>query len=192
MPDRMVRRPLTVLLVGALALALSACGHKQSRISFAQTEGVYVNSGKLKYQIQISRQLNPYDEEDRQYLAGMTTAEKKLTDKQTWFAVFIRVENPSSKDQRPSESYKIVDTLADVYRPLKIDTSDNPIAYYPAIIPPHKVLPNSDQLAAQTSIGGELLLFKVPVASLDNRPLQLVIGPGPHQSGKPATVDLDV
>jgi hypothetical protein len=192
MPQRMLRRPLIALLIGAFALTLSACGHKEVHVSFAETEGVYVSAGQLKYQVQISRQLNQYDEEDRQYLAGLTAAEKKLAPDQTWFAVFVRVENSKGKDLRATTKYDIVDTLGDVYKPLQFNTADNPIAYYPAVIPPHHVLPNSDQLAAQTSIGGELLLFKVPVASLDNRPLQLVIGPGPHQSGKPATVDLDV
>jgi hypothetical protein len=194
MPDRMARRLPIVLLLGAVALTLSACGHKEkpSAVHFAPTEGIYVTAGQLKYQIQISRQLNEYDEEDSQYLMGVSKAIRHLGPEDTWFGVFIRVENPTDTDLRASTSYRIVDTLGRVYRPSVIDTNANPIAFYPAVIPPHQVLPHSNQLAAQTSIGGELLLFKVKVAGLDNRPLVLRIGPGAKQTGPGATIDLDV
>ena len=57
-----LRRLSAALLIGAAALALSACGNKEnpSDIHFGPTEGVYVTAGNLKYQIQISRQLNEY------------------------------------------------------------------------------------------------------------------------------------
>lgn len=189
-----LRRLSAALLLGAAALALSACGNKenQSEVHFGPTEGVYVTAGSLKYQIQMSRQLNEYDREDRQYLMGVPSSQRKLKNNQTWFGVFIRVENPEDHDLRASENYAIVDTLGRKYRPIPIDQSDNPIAYYPALIPPNQILPNSDALAAQTSINGELLLFKVDVQGLDNRPLSLRIAPGRHQPKPGAVVDLDI
>ncbi len=193
----MVRRCLIASLIGASALTLSACGfgHKEAPadIRFAPTEGIYVTAGQLKYQIQISRQLNEYDQEDGQYLMGVPQALRRLRPGQTWFGVFIRVENPTDTDLRASSRYRIIDTLGKTYTPVPINTSANPIAFYPAVIPPHQVLPHSNQLAAQTSIAGELLLFKVSVVGLDNRPLLLRIDRGPKQSGNRfATIDLDV
>jgi hypothetical protein len=189
-----LRRLSAALLLGAAALALSACGNKQnpSEVHFGATEGVYVTAGDLKYQIQMSRQLNEYDREDRQYLMGVPSRQRTLKNNQTWFGVFIRVENPKDHDLRASENYAIVDTLGRKYKPIAIDQSDNPIAYYPALIPPHQILPNSDALAAQTSINGELLLFKVEVQGLDNRPLTLRIAPGRRQPKPGAVVDLDI
>jgi hypothetical protein len=191
----MVRRRVpAALLIAAAALALSACGNKQApaNIHFGPTEGVYVTAGDLKYQIQISRQLNEYSTEDGQYLMGVPQSDRKLRNNQTWFGVFIRVENPKGHDLRASQKFTIVDTLGETFKPFPISQSANPIAYYPAKIPPHQILPNSNALAAQTSINGELLLFKLPVGVLDNRPLTLHIAPGPHQQGPGAIVDLDV
>jgi hypothetical protein len=189
-----LRRLSAALLLGAAALALSACGNKEnpSDIHFGPTEGVYVTAGNLKYQIQISRQLNEYSDEDHQYLMGVPSSQRTLRNDQTWFGVFIRVENPTDHDLRASESYAIVDTLGRKYTPIAINQSANPIAYYPALIPPHQILPNSNVLAAQTSINGELLLFKVIVRGLDNRPLSLHIAPGRHQPKPGAVVDLDI
>jgi hypothetical protein len=190
----MVRRCLIVSLIGASALTMSACGfgHKEAHTHFAPTEGIYVTAGQLKYQIQISRQLNEYDQEDGQYLAGVPSVLRRLRPGQTWFGVFIRVENPTDTDLRASRRYTIVDTLGRKYTPVPINTANNPIAFYPAVIPPHQVLPHPNVLAAQTSIAGELLLFKVSVVGLDNRPLVLHIGPGPQQTGQGAAIDLDV
>jgi hypothetical protein len=190
----MARRPLLALFVVAAALAVSACGHKvpQAHVHFGPTEGVYVTAGQLKYQVQISRQLNEYSTEDHQYLMGVNPSQRTLRPGQTWFGVFIRVENPEGYDLRASQNYVMEDTLGTKYKPLPINTNANPIAYYPAKIPPHQVLPNANALAAQTSIGGELLLFKVSVVGLDNRPLVLKIAPGPKQTGPGAIVDLDI
>jgi hypothetical protein len=189
-----LRRLFAALLAGAAAVALSACGNKEnpSEVHFGPTEGVYVTAGDLKYQIQISRQLNEYDREDRQYLMGVPESDRTLKNNQSWFGVFIRVENPKDHDLRASENYTIVDTLGHKYKPYPINQDDNPIAYYPALVPPHQILPNSDALAAQTSINGELLLFKVNVRDLDNRPLSLHIAPGRHQPKPGAAVDLDI
>src|SRR5215468_5743466 len=109
----MVRRRLpAALLIAAAALALSACGNKQppAEIHFGPTEGVYVTAGDLKYQIQISRQLNEYSTEDTQYLEGVPQHDRTLRNNQTWFGVFIRVENPKDNDLRASEKFAVVDT----------------------------------------------------------------------------------
>ena len=60
------------ILVCALALAvgLGACG-QEADPSTADNEGVYIDAGPITYQVQISRELNPYKVEDRQYLAGL-------------------------------------------------------------------------------------------------------------------------
>ena len=56
----------TLMLVGGL----SACG-EHGEANVGKNEGYYVETGGLQYQVQISRQLNPKDFEDRDYLIGL-------------------------------------------------------------------------------------------------------------------------
>lgn len=186
----MPRRPSTLLALLVVPLVLGACGNKKSVTTTGDTEGTYLDVGPLKYQVQISRQLNPKAVEDSQFLKGIAPSARGLKADEVWFAVFVRVENETKHFQRPATAYSIHDTEGNVYTPLTLSTQ-NPFAYNPVPVRPHSLIPLPDSVAAQTSIGGELLLFKFPRTSLDNRPLQLIIkspgGPPPV-----ATVDLDV
>lgn len=184
----MLRRALVILMSLALVAGLTACGNKKSRITHAETEGVYVDLGKLKYQVQISRPLNAADTEDKEYLRGVSDT---LGPQDTWFAVFVRVQNESNSFQHPATQYDIVDTLNNTFTPVAIDAKANPFAYDPVGIPGKGLLPNPDSIPAQTSINGELLLFKIPRLNLDNRPLVLQIH-DPANSQSIDTVNLDV
>ena len=68
---------LCALFAGALAAA--GCGaNSETGIQQAATdEGQYLEVGGLKYQVQISRQLNPSDNEDRGYLVGVPSGEQQ-------------------------------------------------------------------------------------------------------------------
>jgi hypothetical protein len=187
----MSRRSLTLLLlVVTAAMALGACGNKHSRILHAETEGEYVDVGALKYQVQISRLLNPNDPEDRGYLAALP-AGQQLGPNDEWFAVFMRVENGSDEAQRPAEDYEIHDTQENSYRPVEMGP-ENVFAYRASPIPSHQVLPLPDSPAGQNSIQGSLLLFRIPFRNLENRPLELRISAPEGTTDEVATIDLDV
>lgn len=160
----------------AAALTLAACGNKTNSIHSAETEGIYLNVGPMKYQVQISRQLNPAAiPEDRTFVQDIVPSEAKLAPDELWFAVFVRVENPTSQPQKPAPDYTIVDTEGNVYRPVSFGPG-NPFAYTTTPIPGKGVMPDPDSVAAQVgSIGGMELLFKLKRQSLDNRPLELQI-----------------
>jgi hypothetical protein len=184
----MLRRLLAVALSLALVAGLSACGNKQSQTLTADTEGVYVDVGNLKYQVEISRTLNAADPEDAEYLKGVTT---QLGTEDVWFAVFVRVENDTNKVQHPATQFDIVDTLNNVFNPVAIDLKSNDFGYSPVSLPGKSLLPNVDAIASQNSIGGQLLLFKMPRQTLDNRPLELKIH-DPADFQTVGTVNLDV
>jgi hypothetical protein len=184
----MLRRTLAIAMLLALVASLSACGNKQNKTLKAETEGIYLDIGDMKYQVQISRQLNPGDIEDRDYLRGVGD---KLGPDDVWFAVFVLVQNESSKVQHPATAFDITDTEDHVFNPVSIDTKVNLFAYNPVPLEGKGMLPNPDATAAQNSINGELLLFKMPRTTLDNRPLELKIhNPADFQSF--GTVNLDV
>jgi hypothetical protein len=186
----MPRRATILLLVACAALALTACGNKQARVLHGDTEGIYLDLGPMKYQVQISRLLNPNDPEDRGYLVGLP-ADQRLGPQDQWFAVFMRVENGSQSPQRAATEYQIRDTQDTVFRPITMGP-DNVFAYRGGtLIAPNDTLPLTDSPAGQNSIQGALLLFKIPNANLENRPLELEIAP-PNGAGPSATVDLDI
>ena len=183
-----MRRLLTSLAIVAVAVTVSACGNKQAETLHGDTEGTYLDLGGMKYQVQISRQLNPADVEDRAYLKGVTD---QLGTDDVWFAVFVRVQNDSDKVQRPATAYEITDTQDNTYDPVAIDLKLNDYGYAPVPIVGKGLLPNPNSTAAQNSINGQLLLFKIPRANLDNRPLELKIH-NPDDFQQVATVNLDV
>jgi hypothetical protein len=184
------RRLVTLLLVALAALALGACGNKKARTLHGTTEGVYIDVGDLKYQVQISRLLNPTDREDRDYLVDLP-ADQKLGANENWFAVFMRVENDSDKAAPATDAYSIRDTEGNVYKPITMGPK-NVFAYRPAVLQPKDVLPLPSTGAAENTIQGAMVLFKIPVANFQNRPLELQIPPPAGVGGGTGTVDLDV
>ncbi len=184
-----MRRPLALLLIAVLATALSACGTKQDVVTHAATEGTYLDVGPMKYQVQISRLLNPADREDREYLIGLPAGQKLAADEQ-WFAVFMRVENQTDEPQQAADQYAVKDTQGTIFRPVTMGR-DNVFAYRGGTVGPHDLLPVADTAAAQGTIQGSMLLFKIPVKNFENRPLSLEIE-NSAVSGVRADVDLDV
>jgi hypothetical protein len=184
----MLRRTIAIVMSLALVAALSACGNKQNKTLKAETEGIYIDLGQLKYQVEISRPLNAADVEDREYLRGVTD---QLGPEDVWFAVFVRVQNESDNVQKPATQFDITDTQEQEYNPVSIDKTANVFAYDPVAIPGKGLLPNVNSIASQNSINGELLLFKMPRTTLDNRPLELKIH-NPDDSQSFGTVNLDV
>jgi hypothetical protein len=179
MPRRM--RPISLtsfsfFVAIAAALSLSACGNKTSTIHRGDTEGIYLNVGDLKYQVEISRQLNPRAiPEDQTFVQDIAPAQATLAPDELWFAVFVRVENPTSRSVAPTPNFTITDTEGNVFHPVPIG-SGNPFSFSTAPIVAKGVAPNPDSVAGQLgAIGGMELLFKLKRTTLDNRPLTLTI-----------------
>jgi hypothetical protein len=186
----MSRRSLTLLLVLAAAFAIGACGNKTSTNLHADTEGEYVDVGPMKYQVQISRLLNPFDPEDRGYLIDLPAGQSLGPDDE-WFAVFMRVENGSENPGPVASQYEIVDTQDNRYTPIEMGPK-NVFAYRAGTLGAHQVLPFANSPAGQNTIQGAMLLFKIPVANFANRPLELRISPPEGAGAAVGTVDLDV
>lgn len=186
-----LRRLLAVLVVAVAALGLTACGNKEKETTFGATEGTYLNVGNLTYQVQISRLLNPNDNEDKAYLVDVPADERELAPDQAWFAVFVLGLNETDKPQPAITDFRITDTQDNVYTPVAIGP-DNVFAYRPGTIEPGMTKPQQDTAARNNpSVNGSMLLFKVNNSTFDNRPLQLQL----HAlTGEPrsAAVDLDV
>ena len=183
-----MRRPVLLAVLATAALAAAGCGNSSYNTQLGQDEGSYLDAGPLTYQVQLSRYLNPSDVEDAGYLKGLRPGTPAPTGNEEWFAVFMRVQNFGTQTQTPTTDFSIVDTQHNVYRPLPIDARVNPFSYQPTPLGPGAVLPEPESPAANGTIQGSLLLFKIKLASTQNRPLDLHIVGG----GQTATVALDL
>jgi len=191
-------RLLLALLAVAATLALGACGESHTKVhggTYAGESGAnapYLDVGPLVYEVQLSRQLNPYDTEDSSYLEGLTPAQRRVAPGEEWFAVFLQVYNNEEAPHlaAPALSMTIGDTQGDVYRPT-IPAPSNPYAYRAGILPAKSRVPEPNTVASFGPTQGALLLYKIKIVSLDDRPLTLHIV-DPLDPAQTASAELDV
>jgi hypothetical protein len=144
----------------------------------------------LIYEVQLSRELNPSDTEDASYLAGLTPAQRKVRPGEEWFAVFLQVYNEGSTPHPAATNLTISDTEKNVYSPT-VPAFTNEFAYRGGLLGPKARIPALNTVAADGPTQGALLLYKIRVVSLDNRPLELKIV-DPLDPTQTASAELDV
>jgi hypothetical protein len=191
------RRAIAALAATLIALALAACGgNSEAKVtngSYAGEGGVgapYLNVGPLVYQVQISRALNPYDVEDEAYLEGLTPAQRKLQPGEEFFAVFMQVINEGEKSHKAASEITISDTEGNTYNPIEPDQSNLYAYRQGATVPPKNQLPTPSSTAASGPINGLMILYKIKLESLENRPLKIkIVSPtAPYET---ASAELD-
>ncbi len=194
--SRLLRNSLLAALAVLAVLALGACGDSHTRVTtgtYAGSSGKnapYLNVGPLVYEVQISRELNPYDTEDSTYLAGLTPAQRRLHPGEEWFGVFMQVYNNTSVPHPVSTELTVSDTEGHVYYPVVPDAT-NLFAYRPGYVAPNNRVPAPDTVASQGPTQGAVLLYKIEVESLSERPLTLRIV-DPRDPSQTASAELDV
>jgi hypothetical protein len=170
---------LPVLAVFALSAALAACGSSSKN---DLVEGEPVQLGQLQYNVLFSRFLNPNDVEDKEYLVDQPAPKPD----QFYLGVFMEVLNKSDTSAALPAGMTIVDTEHNRYSPL---ASRSPYALHlGGRLGPQDQAPALDSPAQVGPIGGSMVLFVLPNAATENRPLELII---PAQGG-PAKVKLDI
>ncbi len=185
------------VLAAVLALGVSACGQEErdpggfqtENAQVAETEGIYLELSEVKYQVQVSRQLNPLLVDDRAYVEGVAAADEELADDEEWFGVWMRVENESGDPIRTASRFTIVDTQENEYVPVAIDRR-NPFAYQAGTVAGLELYPHPDSPAGERPPYASLILYKLKRFSLDNRPLELIIDD--PAGGERGIVNLDV
>ena len=189
-----------IMLLVALSvsmLALSACSdNSHTRVTTGTYAGEsgqnapYLNVGPLIYEVQLSRELNPYDTEDSTYLSGLTPAQRKLGPGEEWFAVFLQVYNETSIVHPATTDISISDTQNNVYTPI-VPALTNEFAYRGGLVPAKGRIPALDTTAANGPTQGALVLFKIKIVSLDNRPIEIKFVDPLHPT-ETASAELDV
>ncbi len=182
-----------MLLVSAVAgagLLASGCGQIEDVRTVGETEGLYIDINKLRYQVQISRVLNPNDPDDRDYLAGVPESEQPESG-ETFFGVFLRVQNTTAEaSAETADEFEIVDTDEESYEPIPLP-EENIWAYRPTTLGPGDLLPSPNSAQFSGTTRGALLLFRLGVDTLQNRPLEFEIH-SPENPEEVGIIDLDV
>ncbi len=180
------------MLIGAAicAATISACGAGEHATYSDNLGPGYVQVGQLYYQVQVSRELNPWSDEDRFYLQGFSGSQRQLPVADEWFGVSIQVYNWTDRAHTPTADFFITDTVGDRYTPLP-NGAPNPYSYVPTPIPAGGQLPGIDTDAFTGWSQGEFLIFKIPYASLVNRPFVLHIVNG-ADTAQQSRIELDV
>jgi hypothetical protein len=184
------RRVAVLACAAVLPLGLSACGNKQDHPVHVDNEAEYVDAGPLAYQVQISRELNPFSAEDHTYLSGVTSSDLPLAPNQVWFAIFLWAKNETDVAHTTADHFDIIDTQGNRYYPVAINAQSNPFAWTAEKLKPNQTQPIADSAASFGPTQGQEILFKLKDSVYDNRPLTFeIFGPG---ESSPSTVVLDL
>jgi hypothetical protein len=188
-------RLVALLAIVAVAVLLSGCsltgrkilpGVTQDELSAGQEP--YFDVGGITYQIQESRQLNPFSD-DVEYFAGIKYAQK-IPGNEFWYAVFIWAKNQNKQRLTTASRFVLTDSAGNSYQPTKLNPNLNPWGCYATQLGQNDINPNPDGIAASGTSGGCMVLFRVPTSVYSNRPLTLHLYA--QGASKAAAVDLDL
>lgn len=171
---------VAVLMGTVLVLALAGCGEEDED---ARREGLGVELGGVTYNFRISRQINPNIPPGDAYYKG-----PRLPPGEVLFGVFLEACNDDDDPRRslPVERFQLEDSQGNEYEPLE-PREGNPFAYRAEMLA-EDCIPETDSVAARGP--GAVLLFKLPLAALQNRPVELVLAPEDAVSEERLELDL--
>jgi predicted component of type VI protein secretion system len=147
------------------------------------TEGQGMKLGDLLYNVQITRILNPADQEDEAYLVGQPPPSPD----QYYLAVFMTVENEGDVSNQVTSDFQIVDTVGDTFDP--IPSKSLFALKLGGTIHPGDQFPEGETTAANGPIEGAMVLFRIDGSAIQDRPLTLHI---PSSDGSTGEVELDL
>lgn len=190
----MAARRRNLIALCALALlsigVFAGCGKSSNKPGETVREGLSTPLGGLRYTVFLTRQLNLASAEDKGYVPGRQEAPpgKGL------YGVFLEACNKGKTPAVAASRFFIEDAQGNRFTPEGL-SADNPFAYRGGEVEPQDCVPARGSLAQQAPTSGAMLLFELPLAATENRPLELHIeGPFDPARGKPseATVVLDI
>jgi hypothetical protein len=178
-------------VIASLAF-LTGCGDNP-RENNAGREGLPEDIGKLSYNVYITRELNLRDVGDQDYYQGPEAPPGFAL-----YGVFITACNPAESSDTPNipsaSDFTIVDTQGNRFKPVPIPET-NHFAYHARALKHQACIPKQGSLASSTPTAGSLLVFQLPLTTLENRPLDLeIVSPPDAETGEKENgrIELDV
>ncbi len=185
-------RPALVLACIAVLLpaGLSGCSLGKKGAEHEEVrEGLDVEVDGVGYNVFITRQLNIKQPPDDDFYNGPEPKPGRVL-----YGVFIKVCNITDVNRMPISRFIVEDTDGNEYRPVPIK-GDNPFAYKAKELAPKECIPPPGSAGAFGPTGGAMLLFDLPDAAQENRPLELqLVGTQNLLEGERTerTIELDI
>jgi hypothetical protein len=171
---------LAALMLGLLAIGVSACGSGNPR---EVEEGEVVKVNGLKYTVVFSRYLNESDNEDAAYLTGQEPPGEDTN----FFGVFLQVQNNTHETKGLVNELWITDSTDKKYEAIE---SESEFAFpFGGQVTEQESIPLIDSSAQSGPILGSVAIFELPEEVSSNRPLLLHI-PGPGKEEGIVKLDL--
>lgn len=178
-------RKIAAALLAAAVIAVAGCGN-ELKPGEPHREGLAVELEGLEYNVFITRQLNLSLAEDKAYYSGPAAPAGSAL-----YGVFIEVCNRGKDPRQSADRFRIRDTQGAEFEPVELPQG-NQFAYHAGVIQPSQCVPARGSLPQLGPTGGAMLLFQLPQAATENRPLELeVFGPTPGTPER-LTVELDI
>lgn len=166
----------------AAGVVLSGCDTSPENADQV-SEGQGIKIDDLLFNVQITRELNPFDTEDKAYLVG----QKPLGPDEYYLGVFMRVQNEGDTSVHVPTDLSVVDTVGDTFRPLP---SNSLFALKLGdTLHAGDELPEAQSVAANGPIQGSMVLFRIDSSAIQDRPLTLHITTSTGSTGE---VELDI
>jgi hypothetical protein len=187
MPARMSRRLLMLLCLALLMAGLGACGNSDTKqgVDEPAREGLRLNLEGIDYNVFITRELNPRITPDKAYVPAGTTADAT----HTLYGVFLQACNRGKQSHQTADKFKIVDNQGNEFEATPLP-QNNDFAYQAKVLGPDECIPETGSVAQLGPTAASMVLFRLPLANTDYRPLELEIE-GPTGS-KHLTFQLDI
>jgi hypothetical protein len=191
MPRRMTVPRARFALLGCLLAGLGALtGCTNTREHKAGREGLPEKIGNVEYNVFITRELNLKDLEDSGYYKGPEAPPGFAL-----YGVFLQAcnQNPSGPHWTAASNFQIEDTQGNKFKPLPLPP-DNIWGYRAQSLAHETCVPKLGSLASSGPTNGSLLVFKLPLTTLENRPLDLRITAPQNSAGQrdSGLVELDI
>jgi hypothetical protein len=181
--DVLLRRLALVACVLGLSVGVAACGEDEQGVDEPAREGLALDLDGVDYNVFITRQLNPAIPPDDTYYTGPEPAPDE-----NLYGVFIQACNNSNERRRTADRFTVVDNQGNEFEPEQADAS-SVIAYEPGELDSKECIPEAGSLAQLGPEAASMLLFRLPLKTTENRPLELEI----HGEGdEKLTVELDL
>jgi hypothetical protein len=186
MPARMPRRLVMLLCLAVLAAASVGCGEAdvEQGVDEPAREGLALELQGIDYNVLITRELNPKITPDRAYVSAGTEPAKD----ETLYGVFLQACNKTDETHQTIGKFKIVDNQGNKFEPEELP-EDNQFAYQARELEPTECIPEAGSVAQLGPAAASMLLFRIPLANTEYRPLELEIE---GQGGKNLTYELDI
>jgi hypothetical protein len=172
MPARMPRRLVMLLCLAVLGAGAAACGEAdvEQGVDEPAREGLALELQGIEYNVFITRELNPKITPDRAYVEAGT----EPGNGETLYGVFLQACNRTHEAHQSVDKFKIVDNQGNEFEPEELP-QDNQFAYHAQELEPTECIPEAGSVAQLGPTAGSMLLFRIPLANTEYRPLELEI-----------------